>query len=164
MTALTTGAMAPTFTLPTVDGKTFSLSNALAEGPVLLAFFKVSCPTCQYAFPFLERIHRAYGGKFRIIGISQNKGKDTLAFMKEYGVTFPVALDDTSNYPVSNMYGLTNVPTLFWVGKDGVIELSSVGWAKQDVNEMNRKASEALQQKYAPLFHNDESIAAFRAG
>jgi peroxiredoxin len=61
MATLKAGTLAPDFTLPTMDGKKFSLSEALARGPVLAAFFKVSCPTCQYAFPFLERIYKSYG-------------------------------------------------------------------------------------------------------
>jgi len=147
-----------------MSGKTFSLRDALAGAPLVLAFFKVSCPTCQYTFPFLERIHKAFGGKFRILGISQNDKKDTAAFVKEYGVTFPVLLDDTKKYPVSNAYGLTNVPTLFWVAEDGTIELSSVGWDKQDIENIHRKAAELVEQKAAPLFHRGEHIEAFRAG
>src|SRR5580765_3637589 len=125
MAALDPGTAAPDFTLPTMDGKQFSLSEALTHGPVVLAFFKISCPTCQYAFPFLERIYKAYGKKnVTIVGISQNEKKDTALFIREFGVTFPVLLDETHSYPVSNAYGLTNVPTVFWIGQDGEIEIS----------------------------------------
>src|SRR5207245_7768002 len=83
----------------------------LSRGPVVAAFFKISCPICQYAFPFLERIYKAYGKKnVSIIGISQNNKKDTAGFLREFGITFPILLDDTNTYPVSNAYGLTNVP------------------------------------------------------
>src|ERR1700739_2533606 len=102
MAALTTGTQAPDFTLPTMDGKQFSLREALARGPIVAAFFKISCPVCQYAFPFLERIFRAHGsGKITIVGISQNDKKDTASFLREYGVTFPVLLDDIATYPAS---------------------------------------------------------------
>ncbi len=52
MAALTAGAKAPDFELKAMDGKRFVLREELARGPVVLAFFKVSCPVCQYAFPF----------------------------------------------------------------------------------------------------------------
>ena len=85
MAALTAGTKAPDFDLKTIDGKRFSLQDALRRGPVVLAFFKVSCPVCQYAFPFLERLHRAYGQNgVTLAGISQNDPKDTAAFMKEF--------------------------------------------------------------------------------
>src|SRR5580693_2968008 len=91
MAALTVGARAPEFELKALDGKSFVLREELARGPVVLAFFKVSCPTCQYTFPFLERLERAYGHTgVRIIGISQNPPRETAAFTKEFGITFPV--------------------------------------------------------------------------
>src|SRR5215467_9039554 len=144
MAALVTGTKAPEFDLKTLDGKPFSLNAELARRPVVLAFFKVSCPTCQYALPFLERLHKAYGDRgVTLVGISQNDAKDTAAFCKQFGITFPMLLDDTRTYPVSNAYGLTNVPTVFWIAQDGEIEVSSVGWVKADFVTINRKMSDA---------------------
>ena len=95
MAALATGAKAPEFELKTLDGKPFSLNDELARGSVVLVFFKVSCPTCQYALPFYERLHKAYRGKgISLVGVSQNDAKDTAAFNTEFGVTFPALLDD----------------------------------------------------------------------
>src|SRR5271169_2620182 len=143
MAALTVGAKAPAFELAPLEGPRFSLAENLTHGVVVLAFFKVSCPTCQYAFPFLERLHKAYRQNgVSLFGVSQNNPKDTAAFNKEFGITFPVLLDDTDSYPVSNAYGLTNVPTIFWIAEDGEIEVSSVGWVKADFEEINRKMAE----------------------
>jgi peroxiredoxin len=165
MAALNPETTAPDFTLQGMDGKQFSLRELLARGPVLLAFFKISCPTCQYAFPFLQRIYQAHGHKnVAIIGISQNEKKDTAAFLKQYGVTFPVLLDDTHTYTVSNAYGLTNVPTLFWIAPDGEIEISSVGWVRKDVEEFNQRAAGIPSTGTQTLFRPDEQVADFRAG
>jgi peroxiredoxin len=165
MAALTAGAKAPDFELKAMDGKSFVLRDELMHGPIVLAFFKVSCPTCQYAFPFLERLERAYGHKgVRIVGISQNPPRETAAFTKEFGITFPVLLDDTEAYPASNAYGLTNVPTLFWVAQDGEIEVSSVGWVKADFAEINRKMAESENTPPAALFTPGEDVRDFRAG
>jgi peroxiredoxin len=165
MAALATGTKAPDFTLHGMDGKEFSLRDALARGPVLAAFFKISCPVCQYTFPFLERIYKAYGNRnVTIVGISQNGKKETASFLKEYGVTFPVLLDDTSRYPVSNAYGLTNVPTIFWIAPDGEIEISSVGWMRKEIEELGRKAAETTQVAAKPVFRADEQVPDFRAG
>lgn len=165
MPALATGTKAPEFELNTLDGNPFCLADALTRGPVVLAFYKVSCPTCQYAFPFLERLHKAYGVKgVTLVGISQNSAKDTAAFNKEFGVAFPVLLDDTESYPVSNAYGLTNVPTIFWIARDGEIEVSSVGWVKADFEQINRKMAEAGNTAPAVLFKPGEDVRDFRAG
>jgi len=165
MAALAAGTKAPEFEVKAMDGGRFSLREELVRGPVVLAFFKVSCPTCQYAFPFLERLERAYGHEnVRIIGVSQNDPKQTAAFTKEFGVTFPVLLDDTKTYPVSNAYGLTNVPTLFWIAPEGEIGLSSVGWAKADFLEISRKMAEFGKTQPVPVFQAGEEVRDFRAG
>ncbi len=57
--------------------------------------------------------------------------------------SFPVLLDDTHSYPVSNAYGLTNVPTIFWIAPDGDIEISSVGWVRKEMEEFNQRAAQA---------------------
>lgn len=165
MAALTPGTTAPDFTLQTMDGKPFSLREALVRGPVIAAFFKVGCPTCQYAFPFLQRLFQANGnGNVTIIGISQNEKKDTAAFIKQFGITFPVLLEDIHTYAVSNAYGLTNVPSIFWIAQDGEIEISSVGWIRKDMEELNRRAAETSGDGLNPLFQPNEQIADFRAG
>ena len=165
MPALAVGAKAPEFELKSMDGKRFSLNEELARGPVVLAFFKVSCPTCQYAFPFFERLHKAYAQKgVTLVGVSQNNAKETAAFVKEFGVTFPVLLDDTNSYPVSNAYGLTNVPTLFWIAQDGEVEISSVGWVKADFEQLNRKMAGAGNNAPATMFRPDEEVRDYRAG
>ena len=165
MATLKAGTLAPDFTLPTIDGKKFSLRDALARGPVIAAFFKVSCPTCQYAFPFLERIYKTYGNKnVTIVGVSQNEKKETASFIKEYGVTFPVLLDDTRTFPASNAYGLTNVPSIFWIAQDGEIEIASVGWDRQEIEAMSGKAAETTGDRAKSIFQPGESVADFRAG
>jgi len=165
MAALAIGRKAPDFTLKTIEGKRFSISDELNRGPVVLAFFKVSCPTCQYAFPFFERLFKAYGNRgVSLVGVSQNDASETAAFAKDFGITFPMVLDETSKYPVSNAYGLTNVPTLFWIAQDGEIEVSSVGWVKADFEEVNRKLAEWGKTAAVPMFKAGEEVRDFRAG
>jgi peroxiredoxin len=98
------------------------------------------------------------------VGVSQNDSKETAAFSKEFGVTFPVLLDDPRSYAASNGYGLTNVPTIFWIAQDGEIELSSVGWLKADFEEINRRMADAGKISPAVLFKPGEEVRDFRAG
>jgi hypothetical protein len=79
-------------------------------------------------------------------------------------VTFPVLLDDTHTYTVSNAYGLTNVPSLFWIAPDGEIEITSVGWSRKDVEEFNQRAAGIPGIGAQTLFRPDEQVADFRAG
>jgi peroxiredoxin len=165
MAALKTGTLAPDFTLPAIDGKPFSLKEALVRGPVVVAFFKVSCPVCQFAFPYLERIYQSYGKRnVTMVGISQNQNEDTVAFLREYGVSFPVLLDDPTQYLVSNAYGLTNVPSIFWIAQDGDIEISSVGWVRNEIAEIGRMAAESTGGGAKPVFRPGEDVPDFRPG
>lgn len=165
MPALSAGSAAPEFTLQTMDGGQFDLRQALSRGPVLAVFFKISCPVCQFALPYVERLHKAYAGKnVTIVGVSQNTKSDTANFLRQYGISFPVLLDDTSSYPVSNDYGLTNVPTLFWIEQDGEIGVSSVGWSRSDMEQINRRMAEAGRGQQAKIFSPGENVPDFRAG
>lgn len=166
MPALVTGKIAPDFSLTTTDRKDVNLQDLLQRGPVVLAFFKISCPVCQYAFPFYERMaqaHRNSGATF--LGICQNGRNDAKEFAHEYGITFPIAIDnDANHYAVANAYGLTNVPTLFYIAADGEIEVSSVGWSKADVDAVNGKLAELRDENAPILWRKGEDVPAFRAG
>jgi peroxiredoxin len=166
MPALNTGAKAPDFTLSTTNGDKFSLAQALKKGPVVLAFFKVTCPVCQYAFPLYDRVYQSLKGtNVTFVGVSQNEEDDAEQFMRQFGVTFPVLLDDVKKYPVSNAYGLTNVPTMFLIAQDGTIEVSSVGWSKADVQDVVRRVSKnGNVAKSDAIFKPGEDVAEFRAG
>ena len=165
METLKPGAKAPPFTVGAIDGTTFSLQEALVRGPVALAFFKKSCPVCQYSFPLYERLFRAYGNRgATLLGVSQNSKKDTEVFAKSFGITFPILLDDTTSYPVSNAYGLTNVPTVFCIGSEGDVEIASVGWSRKDFELLGAKMAEAAKIPPALLIQPREEIADFRFG
>ena len=163
MPALTEGKSAPQFSLPDTGGKTFSLKDALGRGPAVVAFFKITCPVCQFSMPIIERMHKAYPGA-TIVGVSQNPKQDTERFLREYGITFPTLLDDPAKYTASNAYGLTNVPTIFFVSQDGSIEVSCVGWSRKDVEQVNSLVAKAQGVKPAQLFKPGEDIPAQKAG
>jgi len=165
MAALSTGVTAPEFTLPLLQGGEFSLKKALERGPVVLAFFKISCPVCQFAMPYFERLFKTYGkSSVSIIGVSQDKAADSRRFAQEYGITFPIALDDTNKYPVSNAYGLTNVPTLFLVTPSGDIQVSAVGWSRPDLEQIGRELAVATQITQSPLISPEERVPDFKSG
>ncbi len=165
MPALEAGVHAPAIDLPLVDGRKFSLTHALKKGPLVAVFFKVSCPVCQFALPYLERIYKAYGksGKVSLTGISQDNAADTEAFNRRFGVTFPVLIEQ-KGYAVSNAYGLTNVPTIFMISPSEEIEFSSVSWSKPDMEELSRKLAELSGSAPATIFPAKENVPEFKPG
>lgn len=165
MTHIVAGKTAPKFSLKALDNKEYSLSTLMERGPVVAAFFKISCPVCQFTFPFLERLYNRYGGEgVSLLGISQDDVRDTRDFAKEYGVTFPILIDDENGYVVSNAYGLTNVPTIFLIDSDGTVKVSSMGFDKKDLETIAADLAERRKISLAPLFRPDEVVPANKPG
>jgi peroxiredoxin len=164
--ALSIGVKAPDFNLGAATGEQIVLADLLKGGPAVLAFFKVGCPTCQYAFPYLDRLFQFHkAGPVSFLGISQDGASDTEAFITKYGVPFAVALDDPKHYVVSNAYKLTNVPTLYLIDRQGTVQMSSVGWARSDIEDLNHRLSVLSEGRQTrPIFKPGEEIAAFKAG
>lgn len=164
MAALAPGEKAPAVSLQDTNGLKMSLADALSRGPVVLAFFKVTCPVCQFTFPFIERIHEAFGTSiFTIWGISQDDTRDTREFIKEYGIQFPVLIEERG-YAVSNHYGITNVPTLFLISPEGEIQVSSVGFEKDALEKIATAAARSTQKPASPIFKPSEAIPAYKPG
>jgi peroxiredoxin len=164
--ALPSSIKAPDFALSTLDGKPAILSDLLLRGPLVLAFFKVSCPVCQYAFPYLQRLFEIYKtSPVTVLGISQDNLPDTQGFLKQYGVKFPIALDDPKTYRVSNGYKLTTVPTIYLIDRDGEIEMSIVSWSRKDIEELDLKLSMMdPSEEQIPIFKPGEQVAEYKAG
>ncbi|MGA9882195.1 MAG: TlpA disulfide reductase family protein [Candidatus Acidiferrales bacterium] len=158
------GAIAPPIALKDTDAKPATLADALKGGPALVAFFKIGCPTCQFTFPFLQRLFEMYGGScLTFLGISQDGASDTRVFLEEFGIKFRVLVDERP-YPASKAYGLTNVPSLFWINPDGKIHVSSVGFAKDDLDKIAAEAALVAGKDAIPLFQPGERVPNFRPG
>ncbi len=126
-----------------------------AAGPVLVAFFKISCPVCQFTLPHLNRIHQA--GTLPVVGISQNGQEDTRDFNREFGIEFPVLLDaEDEKFPASNAYGISSVPTLFLI-EDGQIVRVMEGWNRKEMEWLGSRAG-------AEVVRQGENVPEWKAG
>jgi len=152
---LAVGDKAPEFLLDTLDGGKKSSAELLRQGPVLLAFFKVSCPTCQLAFPFLDRIGK---GSLPVVAVSQDSERAIRQFHQTYGVSLLTLLDrEEDGYPVSNGFGIEFVPTIFLVEPDGVISTVVEGFRKADLESIGLRSG-------IVTFRATESVPAWKAG
>jgi peroxiredoxin len=155
---------APQFTLRDAGGNAYALEEALRKGPVVVAFFKISCPVCQFTFPFLERMHKGFAGAaVTFLGISQDDALDTREFLTEYGVTFPALIDDES-YTASNAYGLTNVPSIFFIEPSGIVKLASIGFDREKIQAMAHELSHSGKRPPPVLFYPGESVPNYKPG
>ncbi len=153
---LKVGARVPEFRLARLEGGEAGLQDILANSPALLAFFKISCPVCQLTFPYLDRIHTP--GRLPIYGVSQNDEDDTQYFKERFEIGFPTLLDREENgFPVSNLFGISSVPTMFLIERDGTVSRVIEGWVKQEIESLAHLAG------VAP-FRNGDNVPQWKAG
>jgi peroxiredoxin len=135
---LKTGDRAPAFEMKDIGGARQSLGRILEDGPAVFVFFKVTCPTCQFTMPIVERI--AAGSK-RFFAISQDDASTTRRFMQYFGLTLPVLLDTKKEkYVVSNAFKIYSVPSFFALAVDGTIEKSFTGFVKANLEEFGKQS------------------------
>lgn len=158
------GEAAPAFELPGMEGGHYSLPAALARGPLLTAFFKVSCPTCQYMFPFIERLHQQFRSNgIQVWAVSQDNARDSRSFAKEFGTTFPILIDEYP-YETSRQYGIQFVPTLFLISPGGRVELVTDGFARVDLLEIQKWFAKSYSVQPPALFLPTEKVPEFKPG
>jgi peroxiredoxin len=154
-TMLSAGDRAPEFELENLSGSRSTRSGIAGGKPVVLAFFKVSCPTCQFTFPFLERMKNQ---PIPIYAISEDDSESTRAFNSEYGISLPTLLDkEEEGYPASNAYGLSHVPSIFLVEPDGRISQALMGFDKKGLEELGKRLGKEP-------FKATEHLPEFKAG
>jgi peroxiredoxin len=152
---LSAGSQAPLFTLDDLEGASHSLAEMLSHGPVLLVLYKISCPTCQFTLPFLERLTH---GSLQVVPISQDDPASTRRFRMKFGPPLLTLLDrEEDRYPVSNAYGIEYVPSMFLVEAEGTISLVSEGFVQKDLAAIGARAG-------VRLFRDDEAVPAWKAG
>ena len=136
------GQTAPDFRLALADGGFRTLDELLAEGPVLLAFYKVTCPTCQFTLPFLERLR---GGAIRVFAVCQDDAGMAREFADAFEVELPNLLDSVEEgYPASNAYGVTHVPSMYLVEPDKRISWEWVGFHKKQLERLAERAGRVM--------------------
>ena len=113
------GHPAPDFTLTTVDGQPFTLSD-LNGTPVVLNFWATWCGPCRAEMPELQSAAQRYEPTIRIIGVDQGEDAGTVqSFLDELGVTFSVPMD--TEMDIGERYRIIGLPTTFFIDKEGII-------------------------------------------
>jgi peroxiredoxin len=158
---------AVTFTRP--GGGNATVADLLAEAdglPLLLAFFKVSCPTCRLTWPYLQRLHAAYGGTaVRVVGIAQNTAEESRKFFEEFGkATFDLFLDPEPLFKASNAFHVEAVPHLALVSPAGVLEDVFAGWSKAKMEALAARFAGREGLPPVPVVPPGDPVRDFQAG
>jgi len=101
------GKPAPEFTAPDVDGKSWSLREALKQGPVVVVFYLgYYCNHCVSQLFDINEDYKYFGELgARVVALSPDTAVETKAKYKEYGsFSFPVLSD--SSKAIAQSYGV----------------------------------------------------------
>lgn len=123
-----TQQIAPDFTLISLDDALVSLSDFRGQA-VLINFWASWCAPCRDEMPAIQATYEAHKAEgFVVLGINmtyQDNRKNAEAFAEEYGITFPILLDETGE--VTESYGVLGVPTSVFINRDRVIVNTYIG-------------------------------------
>jgi len=93
--AVAAGEAAPSFTLPSATGRVITLAERLAEGPVVLTFYRGAwCPYCNLTLHALQQAHadiKARGAQ--LIAISPQIPDESLSLTEKHQLGFDVLSD-----------------------------------------------------------------------
>jgi thiol-disulfide isomerase/thioredoxin len=121
---ISSGEMAPEFSVKTLEGKAFKLSDYRGKH-VLLDFWATWCGPCRGETPNLKAVYEKYGKRedFVMIGLSLDKDVDKpLAYAKENGCAWVDGfLGDWGKDTVTKKYGVHGIPSIFLIGPDGKV-------------------------------------------
>ena len=119
------GALAPDFTLSTLEGQKVSLGEMRGK-PVVLCFWTTVCGYCRIQMPYLQEAFDQKGGEVRFIAIDLGESEPVVAqFARDNGINFTIALDQ--DRAVGDAYNVRYRPTTFLVDKEGVIRYIKPG-------------------------------------
>jgi peroxiredoxin len=137
---------AATFETRTIAGEKLSLSELLAEGPVVLDFWATWCKPCLTSLPELEKLSRKHRERgLRVVAISidgpRNFSKVRL-FANKLGLTMPLVIDRDER--LQQLYQVKAAPTTFLIGKDGRIAWHRQGYLPGDAEALERALESVL--------------------
>lgn len=104
--ALAEGARVPRFTLPSATGEDVSMDDLLAQGQVVLTFYRGAwCPYCNLALRALQADHDAITARgARLVAVSPQIPDESLSLTEKHALTFDVLSDLGSD--VAKQFGI----------------------------------------------------------
>lgn len=145
------GKPAPAFTLEDLSGKKVPLASYKGKA-LLINFWATWCAPCKIETPWLVELRNQYAGQgFEVLGVSMDdldrsdagklttEKKEIARFVQQMKMPYPVLIDGDS---ISQPYGgLDDLPTSFYVDRNGTVVAAQMGLTSKAEIESNIKKS-----------------------
>lgn len=129
------GAIAPDFTLPTLDGTKITLASFRGH-PVILNFWASWCPPCLAEIPEFMAVYESYREQGLVILAVNTTFQDSRTeaedFIRELNVPFPVLVDEVGDV-TSKAYKLRGLPMTIFIDRDGIARHIQIGVLNQAI-------------------------------
>ena len=146
-TLMQPGEIVPDFSLTSLDGKKFQLSE-LKGKTVFLNFFALSCPICLKELPELEKqIWQKYKDNKNIVVMvigREESDEKLIAFRDKNHYSFPIASD--ANREVYAMFGAKYIPRNIIINKDGMLVFTEVGFNPEKFSALISAIENAMNE------------------
>lgn len=145
------GDLAPDFTETGINNEQVSLSSYRGKHYVLLDFWASWCGPCLAMLPKVKELYAKYHSKgLEVIGINMDytpeKWKKAVAkeSVTQWNNIFPTKIEFSNEYPLISKYGVTTIPALFLIDKNG--KLVDIVVDEQGLNTtLNNHLAEAFK-------------------
>lgn len=139
------------FTVQTIDGGSFTLSEALKDHElVLINLFFTNCPPCRMEFPYLQEAWSLNSDRVAVLALTPDP-TDTdevlRAYVDELGLTFPVAHEEGTG--LYERYVKIGFPTTLLVDRTGKVAMSECG-ALPSTEEFVKRFDSYTGEDYNP--------------
>ena len=114
------GHSAPTFTLPSIDGGTVSLSRFRGQ-VVVVNFWASWCNDCLLEHGVLGQAWQRYRDQGVVVlgVVYQDAASNARRYVRELGGSWPQAMDAGSKTAIA--YGVRGVPETFFISRNGTV-------------------------------------------
>ncbi|MCY9667536.1 TlpA family protein disulfide reductase [Paenibacillus alginolyticus] len=129
------GQKAPDFELKDLQGQTVKLSDFQGK-KVMINFWATWCPPCRVEMPHMQKFYADYNKQGVVILAvnltpTEENADSVPAFVKDYGLTFPVVLDEEGT--TMQTYQVVAYPTTYLLDSNGVIREKFQGAINYDM-------------------------------
>lgn len=116
------GEQAPDFSLLTMQGEAFNLSDYKGKKPVYLIFWATWCPACEHEIPAIKEVYVEFGDKMMVVAINvsvNDSEKRVDRYIKKHELPYTVAYDTDAK--VTRQYGVLGTPTQILIDTQGTV-------------------------------------------
>ncbi len=148
---LAVGTRAPAIRTQTVNSHGALSLSRLRGKVVLVDYWATWCGPCQMATPTLQALHRKFSPKgLVVLGMdtdAPNTVRNVPAFLKHFGVTYPVAVLSAANIQSAKAYNVDGIPAQFLIDKKGIVRWSQSGFAPGEGQMLSALIARLLAEK-----------------